>query len=290
MNNQLSMSSSEFERQKNIQASALTAAITGALLFIFIWVKLTIPQEEIPPVEEYIEVNLGSGDQGFGTDQPLLPGDPAPAQQVSYTPPQPVQSREEAVRDVASENETSNNAPPVVKPAVSKPDATKINSESKAVKSNNTTNPQPVTPAPPRPKAVLGRTVGGNGNGGNGADSYKPGGNEGVAGGNGDQGRPGGDPNGKNYNGTPRNFGVKVLSIPNQTFEDDFNQNAKIAMDIVVSESGKVVSASYQPKGSTGTATDKMKDIARRRAFELKFPTSNDGQKGTVIFNFKVRG
>jgi hypothetical protein len=290
MNNQLSMSSSEFERQKNIQASALTAAITGALLFIFIWVKLTIPQEEVPPVEEYIEVNLGSGDQGFGTDQPLLPGDPAPAQQVSYTPPQPVQSREEAVRDVASENETSNDAPPVVKPAVSKPDATKINSESKAVKSNNTTTPQPVAPAPPRPKAVLGRTVGGNGNGGNGADSYRPGGNEGVAGGNGDQGRPGGDPNGKNYSGTPRNFGVKVLSIPNQTFEDDFNQNAKIAMDIVVSESGKVVSASYQPKGSTGTATDKMKDIARRRAFELKFPTSDDGQKGTVIFNFKVRG
>lgn len=282
--------SAEFERQKNIQASAMTAAIVGALLFIFLWVKMSIPQEEVPPVDEYIEVNLGSGDQGFGTDQPLLPGDPAPAQQVSYTPPQPVQSREEAVRDVASEHETSNEAPPVVKPAVSKPDATKINSESKAVKTNNTTNPQPVTPAPPRPKAVLGRTVGGNGNGGNGADSYKPGGNEGIAGGTGDQGRPGGDPNGKNYTGTPRNFGVKVLSIPNQTFEDDFNQNAKIAMDIVVNEAGKVTSATYQPKGSTGTATDKMKDIARRRAFELKFPTSEGGQRGTVIFNFKVRG
>ncbi len=117
--------SPEFERQKNIQASVLTAAITGALLFIFIWVKLTIPQEEVPPVEEYIEVNLGSGDQGFGTDQPQLPGDPAPAQQVSYTPPQPVQSREEAVKDVASDNETSHEAPPVIKPAVSKPEATK---------------------------------------------------------------------------------------------------------------------------------------------------------------------
>jgi hypothetical protein len=33
-----------------------------------------------------------------------------------------------------------------------------------------------------------------------------------------------------------------------------------------------------------------MKDIARKRAFELKFPTSDEGQKGTVIFNFKVRG
>lgn len=282
--------SAAFERQKNIQASAITAAIAAILLFIFIWVKLTIPQEEKPPTDEVMEVNLGSGDQGMGTDQPLLPGDPAPAQQTSYTPPQPVQSREEAVKDVADDNEKSNEAPPVIKPAISKPDAPRINAESKTVTTKNT-HPQPViTQAPPRPKAVLGRTIGGNGNGGNGADSYKPGGNEGIAGGNGDQGRPGGDPNGKNYTGAPRNFGVRVLSIPNQTFEDDFNQNAKIAMDIVVNDDGKVVSATYQPKGSTGTATDKMKDIARRRAFELKFPTAEGGQRGTVIFNFKVRG
>lgn len=210
--------SAEFERQKNIKASAMTAAITGALLFIFLWVKMSIPQEEVPPVEEYIEVNLGSGDQGFGTDQPLLPGDPAPAQQTSYTPPQPIQSREEAVKDVASDNETSNEAPPVVKPAVSKPDATKINSESKAVKTSNRTDPQPVVQAPPRPKAVLGRTVGGNGNGGNGADSYKPGGNEGIAGGNGDQGRPGGDPNGKKLYGRTQKFRSKDLKYSQPKF------------------------------------------------------------------------
>jgi hypothetical protein len=287
MNNQLSMSA-EFERQKNIQASVITAAIAGALLFIFIWVKMTIPHEEAPPAEEYMEVNLGSGDQGFGTDQPQLPGDPAPAQQASYTPPQPVHSNEESVKDVASENETSNDAPPVIKPAVSKPDATKINSESKTVKSANT-NPQPVVQAPPRPKAVLGRTVGGSGNGGNGADTYKPGGNEGIAGGTGDQGRVGGSPNGKNYSGTPRSFGVKVLSIPNQTFEDDFNQNAKVAMDIVVDENGKVTSATFQPRGST-TSDSKYIEIAQRSALRLKMGNSEGGQKGTVIFNFKVRG
>lgn len=135
----------------------------------------------------------------------------------------------------------------------------------------------------------MGRTVGGNGNGGNGADTYKPGGNEGVAGGSGDQGRPGGDPNGRNYSGTPKNFGVKVLSIPNQTFEDDFNQNAKVAMDIVVGENGKVSSATYQPKGST-TSDRKYVDIARRSAFQLKLGSVDGGQKGTVIFNFKVRG
>lgn len=275
--------SATFERQKNIQASAITAAVTGALLLLFILIKLSIPQEVKPPVEEIIEVNLGSGNQGFGTDQPQLPGNPAPAQQTSYSPPQQSKAVEESAKDIVS-NEKDAAAPTVIKPTVSKPDATKINSENKTVKTN--TPPAPVVQAP-KPKAVLGRTTGGNGNGGNGADTYKPGGNEGNAGSTGDQGRPGGDPNGKNYNGTPRSFGVKEFSIPNQSFEDDFNQNAKIAMEIVTDGDGKVISATYTSKGSTGTATEQMKNIARRRAFQLKVGA---GMKGTVIFNFKVRG
>jgi hypothetical protein len=280
--------SADFERQKNIQASVYTAVITGGLILLFILVKMSIPHEEPVPVEEYMEVNLGSGDQGSGDNQPLLPGDPAPAQQTSYTPPDPTPAKEESVRDVAT-NDNDAAAPPVIKPAVSKPDATKINAESKTVKTS-TPSTQPVsTPTPPRPKAVLGQTVGGNGNGGNGADTYKPGGNQGIAGGNGDQGRPGGDPNGRSYTGTPKNFGVKVLSIPNQTFEDDFNQNAKVAMDIVVDDNGKVTSATFQPRGST-TSDRKYIDIARRSAFQLKMGGADGGQKGTVIFNFKVRG
>jgi hypothetical protein len=266
MHNVLSMSAT-FEKQKNTQAALYTLGITGGLLLLFFLVTMTIPQTAVPQVEEFVEVNLGSGDEGFGTDQPQLPGEPAPAQEATYTPPQP----------------------PVIKPAVSKPDATKINAESKTVKANNP-SPQPVTtPAPPRPRAVMGRTMGGNGNGGNGADTYRPGGNEGIAGGTGDQGRPGGDPNGRNYSGTPRSFGVKVLSIPNQTFEDDFNQNAKVAMDIVVDDNGKVTSATFQPRGST-TSDRKYVDIARRSAFQLKMGSVDGGQKGTVVFNFKVRG
>jgi hypothetical protein len=286
MNNALSMSAA-FERQKNTRATIYTGLIAGALLMLFLWLKLSIPQSEQPPVEEFMEVNLGSGDQGFGSDQPELPGEPAPAQQVSYAPPQPVQSTNESVRDISTD-ERSPDAPAVIKPAVSKPDATKVNAESRTVRSTNTTSAQPVAAAP-KPKAVLGRVVGGNGNGGNGAESYKPGGNEGTAGGTGDQGRVGGDPNGRSYTGTPKNFGVKVFSLPNQSFEDDFNENAKVAMDVVVNDNGKVTSASYQPRGST-TSDRRYIDIARRSAFQLKMPSTDGGQKGTVIFNFKVRG
>ena len=285
MNNAISMPT-DFERQKNIQASVLTAVVTGAVLLLILIVKWSTPVKVEQPAPEYVEINLGSSDIGSGNDQPELPGDPAPAQQTSYTPPQATQAHEEMVKD-ASTDETDPTAAAVLKPTASHPEATKINTESKTVKTTNTTpQPAPVV-APPKPRAMMGRTYGGNGNGGNGADTYKPGTGEGIAGGNGDQGRPGGDPNGKSYTGAPRSFGVREFSIPSQSFEDDFNQNAKIAMEIVTNSDAKVISASYTSKGSTGTATSQMIEIARRRAFQLKGIGAD--MKGTVVFNFKVR-
>lgn len=289
MNNTLSMSA-EFERQKNIKATAITLGIGGALLLLFILVKWPLPTIDPPPTQEFLEVNLGSGDLGSGKDQPLLPGEPAPTQQETYTPPQPVKAVAEDVKDVETDDRNDNDAPAIRKPTVAKPNASRINDDNKIVKTATNTTPQPVTQAPPKPRAVLGRTTGGNGNGGNGADTYKPGTGEGIAGGPGDQGRPGGDPNGRNYTGSPRNFGMKVFNIPNQSFEDDFNQNAKIAVEVVVNDAGKVTAASITARGSTGTATQSMKNTALRLARELKFASSEGGQKGVVVFDFKVRG
>lgn len=279
----------EFERQKNIKASAITLGIGGLLLLLFIIIKFPLSAEHDPPLpaEEFMEVNLGSGDVGSGNDQPLLPGEPAPAQQVAYTPPQAVQSDVADAKDVETDDRDDNDAPVIRKPTVASTTATRIDNNNKVVKT--TPAPAPVVAqAPPRPKATMGRTTGGNGNGGNGADTYKPGTGEGIAGGTGDQGRPGGDPNGRNYSGTPKNFGVRVLNLPAQSFEDEFNENAKVAMDVVANDAGKVTSATYQPRGST-TSNRQMIDIARRRAFELKLGSSDGGQKGTVIFNFKLK-
>ena len=283
--------SAHFERQKNIKASAITLGTGGALLLLFFFINFSLPQQEVyPPIEELLEVNLGSGDLGSGDDQPLLPGEPAPAEQVAYTPPQAVQSDVSDAKDVETDDRPDNVEAPVVrKPTVATPKATKIDNNNKVVKTTPTPAPV-VTQAPPKPKAVLGRTVGGNGNGGNGADTYKPGTGEGIAGGQGDQGRPAGSPTGTNYTGTPKNFGVRVLNLPAQSFEDDFNNNARIAMVVEADANGKVTSATYTSRGSTGTATANMKDIARRRAFQLKLGTSEGGQKGTVIFNFQVKG
>lgn len=289
MNHSVTLSA-EFERQKNIKASAITAGIALALVLLFILVKWPLPTIPQAPMEEFLEVNLGSSDVGSGKDQPLLPGEPAAAEQPSYTPPQPVKAVAENIKDVETDDRPDNDDAPVIKrPTTAKPNATKINDDNKTVKKAVTPTPQVATPAPPRPKAVLGRTTGGTGNGGNGADTYKPGTGEGQGGGTGDQGRPGGDPNGRTYAGSPKNFGIRVLNIPNQSFEDDFNENAKVAVDIAVNAAGKITSVSVQPRGTT-TSNRNVINIALRRARELKMGESDGGQKGTVIFNFKVRG
>ena len=109
MNNHLSMSA-EFERQKNIRASVMTAAIVGALVFIFLWVKMSIPQEEVAPIAEYIEValpdlpaedvNLGNNDVGTGNVQPIVTGTPSSA---------PIGNVSGAVKNSSHEQETKDN-------------------------------------------------------------------------------------------------------------------------------------------------------------------------------------
>ncbi len=279
----------EFEKVKNRKAAAFTGGIALLLTLLFFWVKWQLPVVEPPVITEELEVNLGSGDAGFGSDQPMLPGEPAPAAEPTYTPPQPTPTAAAEAKDIDTDDRPSNDAIALPKPATPTPKATQIADNNKPV-NNPAPAAQPVVNnTPPKPKAVLGRTVGGNGNGGNGADTYKPGGSEGIAGGVGDQGRPGGDPNGRKYDGPRKNFGVRVLQISDQSFEDDFNENAKVAMDVEADAGGRVTNATFQPRGST-TSSRNLIEIARRRAFQLKLGSSDGGQKGTVIFNFKVKG
>lgn len=287
--------SDSFEIQKNTKASMYTAGVTGLLLLIFFFVKWSLPSVPLPLFEDSIEVNLGSSDQGFGTDQPMLPGEPAPSKQLAYNPPKTVSSHLNNVKDIETDDKNAD-APAIVNPQNTRPQATQINNTNKAIKrataSQTITNPEPA-----KPKAVLSRTVGGTGVGGNRAETYQKGSNEGIAGGTGDQGVIGGTPGAPNYSGNPGrgNSGVSITRglsgrniLGGQSFEDDFNENAKIAMDITVNASGKVVAATYRPRGST-TSNRTIINIARRRAYELKFNSGDEEQRGTVLFNFKLK-
>lgn len=166
--------------------------------------------------------------------------------------------------------------------------------KSKPVKNPAPSN-DPPAPTPPKPKAVF-KGVNGTGTGGNEADSYKKGGNEGIAGGRGDQGAPGGNPDSDNYKGGGTgNSGVaklrgltgrSIVRIP--SFEDDFNENAKVAVDIKVDAAGNVVSAEYQPRGST-TSDPGLKAIAIRKAKQVKFNAGSVESTGTLQFNFRLK-
>ena len=276
----------DFERQKNIKALAITGGISALILMIVLLIKWSIPSKiDPPPVDTFVEINLGSDLDGFGSDQPLLPGEGS-AEPTAYAPAQPTQAVEESVKDISSDD-MENSAPPVAKPIVSKPDANKINEQSKVVKTSNTI-PKEVVQVQ-KPKMVMNGPRGGNGTGGNGADSYQKGGNQGDGTGNGDKGVNGGDPNGTRYTGTPRRISAKIYQIPSRSFEDDFKESGTVVLDIVVSASGKLISATYQPQGSSITNRNQI-EIAKRRAAELEYPKYEGGFKQKISMNFQVRG
>src|SRR6185369_13842717 len=224
-------------------------------------VNLNIPDEPAPVIR---------GGGGGGGGNPVQATGKAG---TAYSPPQP--GEKEDVKDIEDNNDKE--TPPVLKPDNSKPKATKINSNQSIVK----TEPKPIveTPTPPKPKAVLGKTLGGSSTGGGATDDYDRSGGKGsgsgVGNGNGTYGGTGNGAGGGNGTGTgPKNFGTKVLQVSNQSFEDEFNENAKVAMDIVADERGRVLSATFQPRGSN-TSNRKLIDIAERRAFELKLGSSS---------------
>jgi hypothetical protein len=266
------------------------------LLFVLFILAWSGPVNTVLPPEEGMEINLGSSDVGLGNDQPMEPGSPAPPSEQQYTPPKAEVAKEEPVKEPETDDKDPD-APEIKKPLVTKPDAVKVPEKTTPPKQKVVKNPQPVepTPAPPKPKALF-KGGNGTGTGGNEADTYKKGGNEGISTGKGDQGRISGDPNSKNYTGGGRGSGgVSVARglqgrniIATPSFEDEFNENGKIAIDIKVDGNGKVISAVYQPRGST-TSDATMKSIAQRKALQVRFNTSEGESTGTIIFNFRLK-
>lgn len=292
-----------FETQKNAKAGTITGLVCGALIFLSFVISWAPPQPAPPPVEEGIEVNLGNSDFGSGDIQPMIPGEPSDALEELNSPPQ---SRVPDVEE-AREPETNDNdkeAPDVTIPKPAKP--TPATNLPKKENANPTPRPRP-NPVPvdnpepkPRQPKVLYKGGDGSGKGGNNADSWNNSSNQGIAGGKGDQGKPGGNPNSDSYTGNAGGgrsgvsisrglSGRRISRFP--SFEDEFNENAKVAVDVRVDRNGNVVQATYQARGST-TSDMGMRNIALNKARQLKFNPNADGPEtdiGTIIFNFRLK-
>lgn len=301
MTNYQSMASS-FEREKNVKASAYTGMICVSLFLLFFFLQWTLPQIPAPSFGEGIEVNLGNSETGTGNVASQSPGEPSAAEDTKNAPPKSVAQPVDQPK-INTDEYADGEAPAVNKTKVKPVTKPMINPTPAVKKMTPVTVPNP-TPAPPKPKAVF---KGGNSTttSGNRADTYNGVKNQGIAGGKGDQGHPNGNPNSDSYKGNAAtgkagngsNSGVSIRSgldgrritkLP--SFEDDFNENAKVAVDITVDRTGNVTLAIVNQRGTT-TTNQGIREIALRKARSLKLSSGNsDEQTGTLVFNFKLRG
>lgn len=290
-----------YDSQNNVKAGSYTLLICGLLAFLMFAISWKNPETVILPMEDGIEVNLGNSDNGLGDNAPLLPGPPSNETEEINTPPKSQLTETETVKEVET-NDNDKEAPDVSvpKPAVSTP-------KSNTLPKKENTVPIKKTDAKPKiidnPQAEVKKPIavykgGANtGSGGNNADAWNNSRNQGIAGGKGDQGKINGNPESDSYTGNAgsQNGGItiskglkgrKISRLP--SFEDEFNDNAKVAVDIRVDANGNVISATYQLKEST-TSDPRMKDIALQKARQLKFNAGSEESIGTIIFNFRLR-
>lgn len=271
-----------FEKEKNIKAASITGIITIILFLIFFYVHYSKPIPPEPITGEGIEVNLGNSETGIGAIAPQSLGKEPSQKQVS------------TIRSV------TNRTQPITNTNNPSEEDIAVNNDKKATPNLNN-NPAPKPLPAPTPKAVFKGSTATNNKGGNNSDSYNGVLNQGIAGGKGDQGKLIGNPNSDSYSGNAASgkSGMGGVAIKNgldgrritkfPSFEDDFNENAKVAVDITVDQLGNIIAATINPKGTTTTNTT-IRNIALKKARTLKLNSSPaDTQTGTLIFSFILR-
>ncbi|MGG9963701.1 hypothetical protein [Ferruginibacter sp. SUN106] len=277
--------SASFESEKNRKAFFYTIAIVIAFLLLAIFWTWIIPPPPAPIAQDLIEVNLGNLSEGFGEVQPLIKGEKSPAEEPANEPKQTqAAAAPEPVKEQMPDDSKDADAIPVVKP-------TKTVTKTKPV-----TNTVPVVVAEPKPRkpkitypdGVRNPNPGNNATEGN--DTYTQGNNPK---GTGDAGHPNGKPDSYGNNpggktgGASVTKGVRPYNLGDLRFQDDFNENAKVYVDIRYNAAGTFVSSTVS-RGTT-TSNAKILSIARQKVSALKFPPSPDGGITTILLNFKVQ-
>lgn len=271
--------STTFEIEKNRKAFTYTAIILAAILLI----TLLVSWKHSPPppmvMEEFIEINLGNDDEGYGEVQPLIKGERSPSSESAQ------QEKSSAVNNVQAEDyktddAADNESAPVTKPVKT---TTKVNTNSTVVTP---------TPKPQKPKiAGYSGPQGGTGNGATEDNGYKYQGNK--PGGTGDAGSPDGKPD--SYGNTPGGrtggSGLRVSKgdrtiVNNYIFMGELPR-ATINAVIKVSPSGRGTFVTFD-KGST-SVDSRYANAIRGYLPNIEFNKSDHESIVTVPFNFRVQ-
>ena len=266
-----------FETEKNRKAFIYTISICGALLLLAFLIKWTNLPPTLALAEDLMEINLGNNEEGFGAEQPMIKGQMSPEVEAPVQAKQAAQVKTQAAEETVQPDDNAEE------------DAAAVTKTEKVKKSNpgvtpvvkqpvKNINPVPVVAPAPKPQKPI-ATYKGPGNGkGNGAtedNGYQYQGNK--PGGKGDAGDPSGKPDsygntqgGKS--GVSVTRGVRPLNLGQLRFEDDFNENAKVYLDVKYNATG-IFTGSSISKGTT-TSNSTIISIAKQKAASLKFPSA----------------
>lgn len=279
-----------FEEQKNTKALSYTALICTLLIMFFIIYKWPIRLPAVPATPDLIEVNLGNEKEGRGILQPQVKGEPA--HEIIKVSQKSSGANGNIHQHILTDEDKNQEAATITKEDKNKNKLKDIVAIPYKTKINITNNQVKVTSVPPKLKIPLYK--GAIGTGGNGAQQDNGFRNQGYKSGNGDAGSPEGklDSYGNTAGGRSGVSVVRGLSgrrpIHFPTMQDEFNENAKIYVDITVDANG-IVTGSYIARGST-TSNSSLINIALQKARLLKFPASStELERGTILFNFILK-
>lgn len=268
----------------NVKALAWTIGVHILLFLLFLFVRYHTPAVYPPPLPELgMEVNLGTSEDGSGTDQPMNIEDPAAANaaatnnMAASATTQPNEVLQSTDPDAPSITPATNTSPI---PGTANEHTTRSNNN------QGTAN----APQQQRPKYVYN---GGTGKGGNSAAENAPGSNEGNTTGNGDRGVTSGTPGAPNYEGTPGNGtgGIKHTlggrTISPAKFEAEFNESGQVVIRVTVDREGNIVD-----KRIKSSPSHRLSQLALQKLSEAKFSKSTDAvpqQFGEITIVFKTR-
>lgn len=271
----------------NPKALAWTVGIHVLILLLCLLVKYSTPPQA-PPMEELgMEVNLGTSEDGWGTDQPEEPGDPAEASPsiASLAGGATAEDLDPLRADEADAPEIPPATKPTWTPSEQRPTPATATSRNTPIRQTSTAP----TTTPRNPRYVY---SGSTGPGGNGGQTSTPGGAEGNTTGSGDRGVPGGTPGASNYEGSPGlgNGGIghnlsgrRVIAPP---LEAAFREGGKVYVRVTVDRSGKILSSSIKAPSA------ELRRITEEKIRQVRFnaaPDAPEEQFGTITFVFKTR-
>lgn len=268
------------------KAAAFTAIIHVILLLLFFFITYQVPATQ-EVVEMGMEVNIGTDADGFGTQQRLVSGVPAPndasnvrtsSSRSSSLPQQMLQSDDEDAPAVYQTNRNNT--------STTRNDSRNNRTNSRSSNDRNTANNTRTQQRDPR--YVYN---GSQGTGGNGSPVDAAGGSEGNTTGNGDRGVPNGTPGADNYTGTPgtgNNFSLNGRTLIKQPGNiADYNESGKVVVHITVNRAGTVTS-----KRVVSSSNAKLSKIALEKTDELRYNKSTSApveQSANITFVFKTR-